>query len=98
MIVLLIFLSQFDVQDKGKAPAISTEALATPSDEDIVETPNVTKMLKRKFLKINLEIMKILDEANMESEEMMKRLLDLRVQAHHYEVSSNESLVITKVQ
>ena len=42
--------------------------------------------------------MKILDEENMESEEMMKRLLDLRVQAHRYEVSSNESLVITKVQ
>ena len=42
--------------------------------------------------------MKILDEVNMESEEMMKRLLDLRVQAHHYEVSNNESLVIKKVQ
>ena len=42
--------------------------------------------------------MKLLDEANMEFEEMMKRLPDLRVQAHHYEVSNNESLVITKVQ
>ena len=42
--------------------------------------------------------MRILDEANIPSKEMMKRLSDLRVQAHHYEVSSNESLVITKVQ
>ena len=41
--------------------------------------------------------MKILDEANMESKEMMKRLSDLRAQAFCYEVSSNESLVITKV-
>ena len=49
MIVLLIFLSQFDVQDKGKAPAVSTESLAMPSDEDIAETPNVTKMLKKKI-------------------------------------------------
>ena len=38
--------------------------------------------------------MKILDEANMESEQMMQRLLDLRAQAHRYEISSNESLVI----
>ena len=97
MIVLLIFLSQFDVQDKGKAPTVSTEPLATPSNEDIAETPNVTKMLKRKN-KFNLEIIKILDEANMESEEMMKRLLDLRAQAPRYEVSNNESLVIKKVQ
>ena len=94
MIVLLIFLSQFDVQNKGKALVVSIEPLAMPSNGDIAETPNVTKMLKRKFLKINLEIMKILDEANMESKEMMKILLDLRVQSHHYEVSSNESLVI----
>ena len=36
--------------------------------------------------------------ANMEFEEMMKSLLDLRAQACHYEVSINESLVITKVQ
>ena len=42
--------------------------------------------------------MKILDEANIPSEKMMKRLLDLRVQARRYEVSSNESLVIKKVQ
>ena len=49
MIVLLIFLSQFDVQDKGKAPAVSTEPLATPSDEDIAETPNFTKMLKKRI-------------------------------------------------
>ena len=42
--------------------------------------------------------MRILDEANIPSEEMMKRLSDLRVQARRYEVSSNESLVITKVQ
>ena len=49
MIVLLIFLSQFDVQDKGKAPVVSIEPLAMPSDEDIAETLNVTKMLKRKI-------------------------------------------------
>ena len=42
--------------------------------------------------------MKILDEANMEPEEMRKRLSDLKVQAQRYEVSSNEYLVITKVQ
>ena len=42
--------------------------------------------------------MKFLDEANMESKQMMQRLSDLRAQAHRYEVSSNESLVITKVQ
>ena len=42
--------------------------------------------------------MRILDEANSPSEEMMKRLCDLRAQARHYEVSSNESLVIKKVQ
>ena len=83
MIVLLIFLSQFDVQDKGKARAVSTKPLATPFDDDIAETPNVTIMLKIKIKKINLEIMKILDEANIPSEEMMKRLLDLRAQARH---------------
>ena len=55
-------------------------------------------MLKKKIKKINLEIMRILDEANISSEEMMKRLSDLRVQARHYEVSNDESLVITKVQ
>ena len=98
MIVLLIFLSQFNVQDKVKALAVSVEPLAMPYDEDIAETPNVTKMLKRKIKKINLEIMKILDEANMEFEEMMKRLSDLRAQYCRYEVSSNEYLVITKVQ
>ena len=42
--------------------------------------------------------MRILDEANSPSEETMKRLCDLRVQARHYEVSSNEYLVIKKVQ
>ena len=42
--------------------------------------------------------MRILDKENIPSEEMMKRLSDLRVQARRYEVSSNESLVITKVQ
>ena len=42
--------------------------------------------------------MEILNEPNSPSKEMMKRLSDLRVQAHRYEVSSNESLVITKVQ
>ena len=98
MIVLLIFLSQFDVQDRGKAPVVSTEPIATPFDDDIAETPNVTIMLKKKIKKINLEIMRILDEENIPSEEMMKRLSDLRAQAHRYEVSSNESLVITKVQ
>ena len=98
MIVLLIFLSQFDVQDRGKAPVVSTEPIATPSDHDIVETPNLTIMLKKKIKKINLEIMRILDEENIPSEEMMKRLSDLRAQAHRYEVSSNESLLITKVQ
>ena len=50
MIVLLIFLSQFDVQDKGKAPAVSTEPITTPSDDDITETPNVTIMLKKKII------------------------------------------------
>ena len=49
MIVLMILLSQFYVQDKGKAPAVSIEPLAMPSDEDIAETPNVTKILKKKF-------------------------------------------------
>ena len=49
MISLLIFLSQFDVQDKGKAPAVSTEPLATPSNEDIAETPDFTKMLKKRI-------------------------------------------------
>ena len=49
MMVLLIFLSQFDVQDKGKAPAVSIEPLDMPSNEDIAETPNVTKMLKKKI-------------------------------------------------
>ena len=107
MIFLPIFLSQFDVQDKGKAPTVSTEPLATPSDEDIletpfdediIETPNVTKMLKKKIKKINKEIMRILDEATSPSEETMKRLCDLRAQARRYKVSSNESLVITKVQ
>ena len=42
--------------------------------------------------------MRIFDEENISSKEMMKRLSDLRAQARHYEVSSNESLVITKVQ
>ena len=69
-----------------------------PSDDNIAETPNVTIMLKKKITKINLEIMKILDEANIPSEEMMKRLSNLRAQAHRYEVNNNESLVITKVQ
>ena len=99
MIALLIFLSQFDVQDRGKAPAISTEPLATPSsDDDIADTPDVTIMLKKKIKKINKEIMRILDEANSPSEETMKRLCDLRAQASRYKVRSNESLVITKVQ
>ena len=98
MIVLLIFLSQFDVWDKGKAPAVSTEPLAMPSNDNIAETPNVTIMLKKKITKINLEIMRILDKANIPSEEMMKRLSDLRAQARRYEISSNESLVIKKVQ
>ena len=40
--------------------------------------------------------MKILDEANIPSEEMMKRLSHLRAQTCRYEVSSNESLVIQK--
>ena len=47
MIVLLIFLSQFDVQDKGKAATISTDPLAMHSDEDIADTPNFIKMLKK---------------------------------------------------
>ena len=98
MIVLLIFLSQFDVQDRGKAPAVSTELIAAPSDRDIVETPNFTIMLKKKITKINLEVMRILDEENIPFEELMKRLSDLRAQARCYEVSSNESLIITKVQ
>ena len=34
----------------------------------------------------------------MESEEMMKRLSNLRAQARRYEVRRKESLVITKVQ
>ena len=49
MLVLLIFLSQFDVQDKGKAPIVSTEPVAMPFDDDIAETPNVTIMLKKKI-------------------------------------------------
>lgn len=98
MIVLLIFLSQFDVQDSGKAPVVSTEPIATPFDHDIIETPNFTIMLKKKITKINLVVMRILDEENIPSEEMVKRLFDLRAQAHRYEVSSNESLLITKVQ
>ena len=49
MIVLLIFLSQFDVQDKGKATVVSIKPLAMTSDEDIAETPNVTKILKKKI-------------------------------------------------
>ena len=48
MIVLLIFLSQFDVHDKDKAPEVSNKPLAMPSNEDIAETPNVTKMLRKK--------------------------------------------------
>ena len=55
-------------------------------------------MLKTKMKKMNKEIMRILDEANSPLEEMMKRLCDLRAQAPRYKVSSNESLVITKVQ
>ena len=42
--------------------------------------------------------MRILDEATSPSEETMKRLCDLKAQACRYKVSSNESLVITKVQ
>lgn len=42
--------------------------------------------------------MRILDEANMEPEAMRKRLSELKAQAQRYEVSSNEYLVITKVQ
>jgi len=49
MIVLLIFLSQFDVQNKGKVPTVSIESIATPSDDDIAEIPNVTIMLKKKI-------------------------------------------------
>ena len=49
MIVLLIFLSQFHVQDKGKALVVSTEPIATPSNDDIAETRNVTIMLKKKI-------------------------------------------------
>lgn len=99
MIVLLIFLSQFDVQDKGKAVVVTTEPLAMHSDEaDIANTPNFIKMLKKKIRQINLEAMRILDEANMEPEEMRKRLSKLKAQAQRYEVSSNEYLVITKVQ
>ena len=49
MIVLLIFLSQFDVHDKGKVATVSTEPLAMHSDEDIVETPNFIKILKKKI-------------------------------------------------
>ena len=82
MIVLLIFLSQFDVQDKGKAVAVNIEPLAMHSDEaDIADTPNFIKILKKKIRQINLEAMRILDEANMELEEMRKRLSDLKVQA-----------------
>lgn len=67
MIVLLIFLSQFDVQDKGKVVAVTTEQPNMHSDEaDIADTPNFIKMLKRKIRQINLEAMRILDEANME--------------------------------
>ena len=98
MIVLLIFLSQFDVQDKGKVAAVSTKPLAMHFDEDIADTPNFIKILKTKIRQINLEAMRILDEANMEPKEMRKRLSDLKAQAQCYEVSSNEYLVITKVQ
>jgi hypothetical protein len=59
MIVLLIFLSQFDIQDKGKVAAVSTEPLAIHSDEDIVDTPNFIKLLKKKIRQINLEAMRI---------------------------------------
>ena len=47
MIVLLIFLSQFDAQDKGKAPVVSIEPIAIPFDDDIVETPK--KIKNKKF-------------------------------------------------
>ena len=53
MIVLLIFLSQFDVQHKGKAVAVTTEPPDMHSDEaDIVDTPNFIKMLKKKLGKL----------------------------------------------
>ena len=45
MKVLLIFLSQFDFQDRGKAPA-PPEAV-TPSDEDIPDVPNLLYMMKK---------------------------------------------------
>jgi hypothetical protein len=97
MIVLLIFLSQFDVQDKGKTPA-TIEAIATPSDDDhFADSPNVTIMLKKKIKQINLEIMGILYEANP-TEEMLMRLSELKALACRYQISSNESLVITKFQ
>ena len=53
MIFLLIFLSQFDVQDKGKVVAVTTEPLDMHSDEaDIANTPNFIKMLKKKLGKL----------------------------------------------
>lgn len=53
MIVLLIFPSQFDVQDKGKAAAVTTKPLNMHSDEvDIADTPNFIKMLKKNLGKL----------------------------------------------
>lgn len=97
MIVLLIFLSQFDVQDKGKAPS-TIEAIATPEDDDhFADSPNVTIMLKKKMKQINKEIINILYETNP-TEKMLLRLTELKVLACRYQVSNNESLVITKFQ
>ena len=94
MKVLLIFLSQFDVEDRGKAPT-TTEA-ATPFDEDILDVPNLTYMRKKKIKNINLEIMGIFSEPNP-TKEMVKRQHELMAQTHCYEVSSNISLVIKKI-
>ena len=53
MIVVLIFLSQFDVQDKGKATTVTTKPPDMYSDEaNIADTPNFIKMLKKKLGKL----------------------------------------------
>ena len=95
MKVLLIFLSQFDFQDRGKPP--TPLEVVTPSNENIPDVPNLWYMIKKKLRNINLEIMAILDDPNP-TEELLKRQHDLIAQTHFYEVSSNESLVIKKAQ
>ena len=65
--------------------------------DDIIEVPNLTYKMRKKLKKINLEIISVSDEPHP-TEEMLKRQHELIVQARHYKVRNNESLVITKFQ